>query len=103
MWRKKPRKNPSRTATGGENRRTADPSHQQTGEARLSEFRERRFDPRKHRCLSELGTDPLRLGQMLYGECAFLLGFVKQAENHLRAANKIPCGIEMRIFQDARR
>jgi hypothetical protein len=54
----------------------------------LPEFRQGSIDPRKHRRLSELGTDPLRLDQMLKCEGSLFLGLVEQTKNHLRAADK---------------
>ena len=64
----------------------------------LSQFRESRLDPRECRYLSELGKDALCLGQMLNCESALFLGFVKQAENHLRAAYPKPFRVVVRIF-----
>ena len=49
------------------------------GEALLPQFGESRIDPRKHRRLSELAHDPVRLGQMLDCESAVLLNPVKKA------------------------
>ena len=46
----------------------------------LPEFRQGSIDPRKHRRLSELGTDPLRLDQMLKCEGSLFLGLVEQTK-----------------------
>ncbi len=69
---------------------------------RSPKLRKRRINPRKHRCLSELRNNPLRLGQMLKSERAFLLSFVEQSENHLHAAHHRPFRVVVRILQDGR-
>jgi hypothetical protein len=68
----------------------------------LSQFRQGGVDPRKHRRLYELRNDPLRLSQTPYCEGTLFLGFVKQAQNHLQAANMMPIRMEMWILQDVR-
>jgi len=47
----------------------------------LPQLRESRLDPREDRGLSELGKDPLCLGQMLDSEGALSLTLVKKAKD----------------------
>ena len=68
----------------------------------MSQFRERRVDPREYRGLSELREYPFCLGEMLEGKRTPFLDLVKQTENHLRAADMMSFGIELRILQSAR-
>ena len=67
---------------------------------RSPKLRQGLIDPRQHRCLSELGNNPLCFRQMLKGECALFLDLVQQAEIHLRAANVMSRRVEMKIFQN---
>ena len=67
--------------------------------ALLSQFCERRFDPREHRGLSKLRKNTLGIGQMLNRESIFSLCLVKQAEGHFRAAYMMPRRMEMPILQ----
>ena len=69
----------------------------------LSQFRERRVDPRECRDLSELGKDALCLCKMLNCKRALFLGLVKQAENHLRATCPKPFRVILRILKETRR
>jgi hypothetical protein len=52
----------------------------------LSQFRERRFDSREYRGLSELREDSLRVGQMLKRKRTLFLDLVKYAQNHMAVA-----------------
>ena len=61
----------------------------------LLQFRESRIDPRKYRSCPELREDALCLGQMLNREGTLFLDLVKQAQNHLCAANMMPVRIKM--------
>ena len=61
----------------------------------LLQFRESRFDPRKYRGLPEWREDTLCLSQMLKREGTLFLDLVKQAQNHLCAANMMPVRIKM--------
>src|SRR4029077_19142225 len=67
----------------------------------LLQFRESRIDPRQDRSLSELREDTLCLSQMLKREGTLFLDLVKQAQNHLCAANMKSGRIEMWIRHDS--
>jgi hypothetical protein len=66
--------------------------------ALLPQFRQRGFDPRENRGLSELRKNALCLSEMLNRERALFLGLVKQAEDHFHAADMMSFGIKMGIF-----
>ena len=71
---------------------------QSNSRCRSPKLRQSRIDPRKHRCLSELRSDPLCFGQMMYGEGWLFLSLVEQPEDQVRAAHLNSLGIVMRVL-----
>ena len=65
---------------------------------RLSQFRERGFDPREDRGLSELRKYPLCLGQVLKCKRTSFLSFAKQAKKQVCMANVMSRRIEIEDF-----
>jgi hypothetical protein len=66
---------------------------------RLSQFRERRFDPREYWSLSELREYTLCLGQMLNCKRWLFLGPVQQAEKHFRLTGKEPVRVVLGVIR----
>ena len=63
----------------------------------MAQLSESCMDPCEDRSLSELGKDPIGLGQMLNGEGAISLALVEKAEDHFSATDMMAINIKLRV------
>ena len=63
----------------------------------VSQLSESRVDAREDRSFSELGKDPISLGQVLDGAGAISLAFVEQAKDHFSATDMMAINIKLRV------
>jgi hypothetical protein len=61
----------------------------------VPQLNESRVEPREDRSFSELGKDPISLGQMLDGEAAISLSLVEKAEDHFSATDIMAFNIKL--------
>jgi hypothetical protein len=65
--------------------------------ALVAQLSESRMDPREDRSLSELGKDPIGLGQMLDGEGAVSLAFIEKTQDHFSPTDMVAINLKLRV------